>query len=61
MGLKNIYNSRRMQTYCQKKVKDYFGFALVRTLEPNAIHNFKKYLRDDLRKLNLVDMEFLTA
>ena len=25
-----------------KKIKDYFGFALVRTLKPNAVHNFKK-------------------
>lgn len=30
------------------KVKDYFGFEIVKTLKPNTLHNFKKTVRDDL-------------
>lgn len=33
-------------------VKDYFGFTLVRTLKPNAILNFKKFVRDEINKIN---------
>ena len=36
-----------------EKVKDYFGFALVRTLKPNAVLNFKKSVRDSLKKLDI--------
>ena len=55
-GVEEYIQFKTYADLLSKKVKDYFGFALVRTLKPNAIHNFKKYLRDDLRKLNLVDI-----
>ena len=34
------------------KVKEYFGFSLVRTLKPNAILNFKKFVRDEINKID---------
>lgn len=39
-----------------EKAKDYFGVSLVRTLTPNAIHNFKKQLRDNLELINAAEI-----
>ena len=35
-----------------KKVKDYYGIALVRTLKPNTIYNFRKIVRDEILRLD---------
>lgn len=34
------------------KVKDYFGFEIVKTLKPNTLHNFRKAVRDELYTLD---------
>lgn len=42
-----------------RKVKDYYGFEIVRTLKPNTLHNYRSTVRDDLRNfdIRLVDKE----
>ena len=35
-----------------QKVRDYFGFELVRTIKPNTLHNFRGSVRYDLLNLN---------
>ena len=39
-----------------EKIRDYFGFALVRTLKPNAIHSFKKTVREDIKHLTAAEI-----
>ena len=51
-GKEEYAEFRRFANLFSEKVKEYFGFALVRTLKPNAIHNFKKIVRDDLKMIN---------
>ncbi len=33
------------------KVREYFGFGLLKTLKPNALFNFKKLINEDLKSL----------
>ena len=35
-----------------KKVREYFGFELIRTLKPNTMHSFRKSARDDILSLD---------
>lgn len=35
------------------KIKDYFGFEIVRTLTPNSLHNYKKKIRNNLLKFDI--------
>ena len=34
------------------RVRDYFGFEIVKTLKPNTLHNFRKTVRDELYTLD---------
>ncbi len=43
-----------------KKVSEYFGFKLIRTIKPNTLHNFRKNMRDDLINLNTQISELLS-
>ena len=38
------------------KVRDYFGFAIVKTLKPNTLFNFKKTVLNDLLKTNAMEI-----
>lgn len=41
-----------------KKVKDYFGFKIVRTLKPNTLHNFRKTVRERLDEFDVDSLNF---
>lgn len=57
-SLKYFFNSffgeeeyRTFKDYADKftdKVKDYFGFQIVRTLKPNTLHNYRRIVRENL-------------
>lgn len=51
---KDEYNEfKKYADLFSKKIHDYFGFALVRTLNPNVFYSFKRTARQELMKLNL--------
>ena len=54
---KNEYKEfKKYADLFSKKIRDYFGFALVRTLKPNTIHGFKNTVRDNLKSLNATEI-----
>ena len=40
-----------------EKVKNYFGFEIVRTLKPNTLHNFRKVVRDNLESFDVAELD----
>lgn len=39
------------------RVKDYFGFEIVRTLKPNTMHNFRKDIRDSISTFDFTELD----
>ena len=39
-----------------EKVKNYFGFGIVRTLRPNTLHNFKRDIKNDLLRFDITEI-----
>lgn len=40
-----------------EKVKNYFGFEIVRTLKPNTLHNFRKDVRDNFEAFDITKLD----
>lgn len=40
-----------------EKVRDYFGFEIVRTLKPNTLHNFRSEVRDDIASFDVKELD----
>lgn len=40
-----------------RRVKDYFGFEIVRTLKPNTLHNFRKDVRDKIIAFDVTKLD----
>ena len=55
-GKEEYQEFKKYANLFSKRIRDYFGFALVRTLKPNAIHSFKKTVREDLKSLNATEI-----
>ncbi len=43
------------------RIQDYFGFALVRTLKPHAIMNFKSFLRKEIHNINAASLGIIDS
>lgn len=39
------------------KVKDYYGFEIVRTLKPNTLHNYRRIVRDNLLSFDIEQID----
>lgn len=39
------------------KVRDYYGFEIVRTLKPNTLHNYRRTVRDNLLSFDIAQID----
>ena len=55
-GVEEFVEFKEYAEQFSKKVRDYFGLAVVKTLKPNAIYTFKKTVRDDLKSIDAAEI-----
>ena len=60
-GKEEYSKFRQYADQFSEKVRDYYGFSVVRSLKPNAIHNFKKQVCDALKSIDATEIGVLTA
>ena len=55
-GTDEYHEFKEYADQLSKKVQDYYGVTIVKTLKPNAIYNFKKTIHDELKEIDAAEI-----